>query len=294
MSAQIYACGDYCAPAEEPAVELKGLVKETTGEAVRRIGRFIQLALIGAGRCAQAAAVPADTAVYFASGRGDFETTVEVMATLFRHGGAPKPLAFVNTVSNAACYYVARSLKLQSRSNFVCNRCLAFESVLQLALMDVETGSATSALVGSVDAVTNPLREHRQRLHLAADTPLSEGSHWLWLGPARADQPRLGEVLAVEQFSERAALLAWIAAQQLGREDCAFSAGQFLDGAEAASLRQSSGLTQDFDYRAGRGYYDSHSGAAISAFLADGRRCAKLLHLNADGVGGLSAMLVSR
>ncbi len=54
------------------------------------------------------------------------------MATLFRDGGTPKPLSFVNTVSNAACYYVARALKLQSRSNFVCNRHLAFESVLQL------------------------------------------------------------------------------------------------------------------------------------------------------------------
>jgi hypothetical protein len=294
VSAQIYACGNYCAAAAEPAVELKGLVKEITGEAVRRIGRFIQLALIGAGRCAQAGPVPAETAVYFASGRGDFETTVEVMAALFRHGGAPKPLAFVNTVSNAACYYVARSLKLQSRSNFVCNRCLAFESVLQLALMDVETGSATSALVGSVDAVTNPLPEHRQRLHLAGDTPLAEGSHWLWLGPARTDRPRLGEVVAVEQFSERGALLAWIAAQQLRAADCAFSAGQFLEGDAAASLRQASGLTQDFHYRAGCGYYDSQSGAAIAQFLGSTTPCQRLLHVNADPAGCFSVMLVAR
>lgn len=294
MSAQIYACGDYCAPAADPAVELKALVKQTTGEAVRRIGRFIQLAMIGAGRCAQAAPVPADTAVYFASGRGDFETTVEVMATLFRHGGAPKPLAFVNTVSNAACYYVARSLKLQSRSNFVCNRCLAFESVLQLALMDVQTGNASSALVGSVDAVTNPLQEHRRRLHLAADAPLAEGSHWLWLGPARSDRPRLGEVLAVEQFSERAALLAWIAARQLTAQQCAFSAGQFLDPLAAAALRNEGGLSQVFDYRAGRGYYDSQSGAVIAQFLGSDAPCARLLHVNADPAGCFSVMLVAR
>lgn len=293
MSAQIYACGNYCEAAAEPAVELKGLVKEITGEAVRRIGRFIQLALIGAGRCAQAGPVPADTAVYLASGRGDFETTVEVMATLFRHGGAPKPLAFVNTVSNAACYYVARSLKLQSRSNFVCNRCLAFESVLQLALMDVEAGDATSALAGSVDAVTNPLAEHRQRLHLAPDAPLAEGSHWLWLGPARSDRPRLGEVLAVEQFCERTALLAWIAAQRASARQCAFSAGQFLDQAEAEALRRDSGLSQVFDYRAGSGYYDSQSGAAIAQFL-DSAPCERLLHVNADPAGGFSAMLVAR
>ncbi len=114
--------------------------------------------------------MPPATTVYIASVRSDFET-IEVMATLFRDGGAAKPLSFVNTVSNAACYYVARSLKLQSRSNFICNRCLAFESVLQLALMDVETGSATSALVGSVDAVTNRCPSIASALHLAADAP---------------------------------------------------------------------------------------------------------------------------
>lgn len=294
MSAQVYASGECHLPTTDPPLDLKPLVKETTGEAVRRIGRFIQLALIGAGRCAKAAAVPPDTAVYFASGRGDFETTVEVMATLFRDGGAPKPLSFVNTVSNAACYYVARTLKLQSRSNFVCNRNLAFESVLQLALVEVESGAAASALVGSVDAVTMPLAEHRRRVHLPADAPLAEGSHWLWIGPARDDRPRLGEVLAVEQFSDAASLLAWIATQQLDAGNCAFSAGQFLDADAAQGLRTQAGLTQVFDYRAGRGHYSSQSGAAIAEFLASAPPGARLLHVNADPADCFSAMLVSR
>ncbi|MEJ0099219.1 MAG: hypothetical protein WDO12_05505 [Pseudomonadota bacterium] len=293
MSAQIYACGNCYLPATEPAADLKVLVKETTGEAVRRIGRFIQLALIGAGRCAQGATVPADTAVYFASGRGDFETTLEVMATLFRDGGTPKPLSFVNTVSNAACYYVARSLRLQSRSNFVCNRNLAFESVLQLALMDVETHAATSALVGSVDAVTTPLAEYRQRLHLAADTPLAEGSHWLWIGPARDDRPRIGEVTAMEYFGDAPMLSAWIAARRLDAHDCAFATGQFIDAGDARTLADTAGLSGFFDYRDGRGYYDSQSGAAIADFLA-GSGHTQLLHVNADATGGFGVMLVTR
>jgi hypothetical protein len=238
--------------------------------------------------------VPPDTAVYFASGRGDFETTVEVMATLFRDGGAPKPLSFVNTVSNASCYYVARSLKLASRSNFVCNRNLAFESVLQLALMDVEIGAATSALVGSVDAVTMPLSEHRRRVHLPPDAPLAEGSHWLWIGPQRADRPRLGEVLAVEQFGDAASWLAWVASQQLNQRDCAFSAGQFLEDSAAQALREQSGLTRTFEYRQGRGHYSSQSGAAIAQFLATAAPGAHLLHLNADPAGCFSTMLVAR
>ncbi len=94
--------------------------------------------------------------------------------------------------------------------------------------MDLESGGVASALVGSVDVATAPLQEHRRRLHLAVDTPLAEGSHWLWLGSARTDRPRRGEVLAVEHFRDDASLLAWIVARRLVAQNCAFSAGQFL------------------------------------------------------------------
>ncbi len=216
------------------------------------------------------------------------------MATLFRDGGTPKPLSFVNTVSNAACYYVARSLKLQARSNFVCNLNLAFESVLQLALMDVESGASSSALVGSVDAVTWPLHEHRRRLQLPVDASLAEGSHWLWIGPARADRPRLGEVIAIEHCSDAASLSGWMAQQSLGACDCAFSAGQFFGESDAVTLSRVAALTERFDYRDGRGYYDSQSGAVIAEFLASAMPRRQLLHVNADAAGGFSAMLVSR
>jgi 3-oxoacyl-(acyl-carrier-protein) synthase len=150
--------------------------------------------LIAAARCAQARTLPSDTAVYFASGRGDLETTVEIMTQLFREGQTPKPLGFVNTVSNAACFYVAQLLGLQSRSNYVCNRYFAFESALQLAVLDLQCGAVTSALVASIDVTTAPVHEHRQRLGLRATAALAEGSHCVWLGPSNAQRPRLGEL----------------------------------------------------------------------------------------------------
>ena len=67
--------------------------------------------------------------------------TLEIMTQLFRDGQTPKPLNFVNTVSNAACFYLAQHLSLQARSNFVCNRYFAFESVLQLAALDLAMGT---------------------------------------------------------------------------------------------------------------------------------------------------------
>src|SRR5262245_23108268 len=113
------AHGDYCAAVDDALPDLRTLAKEATGGHVRRVGRFIQLALIGACRCTGDAKPAPDTAVYIASRRGDLEVTIEVMEQVFRDGQQPKPLSFINTVSNAACYYVARHFGLHGRSCFI-------------------------------------------------------------------------------------------------------------------------------------------------------------------------------
>lgn len=294
MSWQIHAAGDHYHAVTEPLPELKALTQSSTGKAFRRIGRFIQLALIGASRCALGKNLPPDTAVYFASGRGDLELTLEIMTQLYREAQAPKPLNFVNTVSNAACFYLAQHLGLQSRSNFVCNRYFAFESVLQLAALDLSLGIVDSALVGSVDIATAPLPDHRQRLHLPADTPMGEGSHWLWLGAASPNRPRLGELLVAQHFVNRNELLQWLKQQNLSQQQCVIAAGQFVQPEDFAEIQFATGLCEVFHDRAQRAYYDSHSGGTVIAFLNDASVGNMLLHINADSELRYSVMLVQR
>jgi len=287
----IHGAGDYYAPYNEPAADLKQLVAEAVGQPVRRIGRFIQLALIGAGRCAQAAAIGTNSAVYFGSGRGDTEISIEVMQTLFRDGHAPKPLSFINTVSNAACFYIAQTLKLSGRSSFVCNRYFAFESVLQLAALDVSTNAVATALVGTVDVVVPPLKDYRVRLELPADAPIAEASHWLCL--RSTSEGAQGRLLAVENFANRDALLGWLERQAIDKT-CLLSAGQFLATDEFAALVGNLG-TEHFLYRSNRVYYDSQSGAAMGEFLRDpASRGRQLLHINRDPSGRHAVMWIAR
>ncbi|MDZ4776806.1 MAG: hypothetical protein SGJ23_08480 [Alphaproteobacteria bacterium] len=279
----IHGCGDYYAAVEtdDALVDLKPLVKEATGQPVRRVGRFIQLALIGAGRCLGGRKAPEDTAVYFTSGRGDMEVTVEVMEALFRDGEAPKPLHFINTVSNAACFYISKHFGLHGRSTFLCNRYFSFETTLQLALFDLASGAVKHALVGSVDIVTPPLSVQRRRLHLPPDTPVAEASHWLLLS-ADPNGAR-GAITAAAVFGDRAAALGLARAGSA----TAGATGQFGDG---AAFLHDAGLPETFDYRAGRAHYDSQSGAVISAFLDKGS--GALVHVNADPDGRYGVMLV--
>jgi hypothetical protein len=284
--------GDYYAAVSDTPPELGPLVKETLGAQVRRIGRFVQLALIGAARSFNGATPRSNTSVYLSSGRGDMEMTSDVMVQLYRDGMPPRPLSFINTVSNSACFYIARQFGLRGRSSFVCNRYFSFESALELALLDMEAGWASAALVGSVDIVLAPLEVHRRRLQLAPDTPVAEGSHWLLLEAGEASEagPRIA---AMATLADGDALLDWIKAQAGDGMAAALAIGQFADAGEVKAIAARAGVTTLFDYRTGRAFYDSQSGAAVSAFLAQRPAgVSTLLHINRDAAGRFAAFAV--
>jgi len=287
------AHGEIIHAVHETLPELKDWVAEAVGQPIRRISRFMQLALIGAGRCARGQSLPRDTAVYLASSRGDLEITIDVMNHVFRDGQAPKPLSFVNTVSNSAAFYVAKCLRLESRSAFVSSRYFAFEDALQLALIDFQLGTVSSALVGAVDNAVLPLETHRERLELPATAPLAEASHWMWL-TRDDDANALGRVIDVHSASDRDQLLQWIAAQSLDNTSTSLSAGQYISVSDFTAIQTASGIKHAFDYRQSRGYYASQSAAAIAAFADANAQTQTLLHINSDSLGRYSAMLVSR
>ena len=291
----IWICGtgDHCAAIGDEAPSLKGLVQDALGVPVRRVGRFIQLALIGAGRCMAGRAPNPETAVYMSSARGDLETTVEIVEGLFRQGMPPMPLSFINTVSNAPCYYVARHFDLSGRSNFICSRFFATESILNLAALDLGIGSMDSALVGSVDVTSSPIADHRRRLQLAAETPVAEGSHWMWLRAGDEPDGALAELVAAREFGDREELVQWVAEQDLPLDACRIAGGQFLAEDELSAIQQQLGVVERFEPPPPPGFYDSQSGGTLNAFVgSDGAQW--LLHVNGELDGDRRTLVVVR
>jgi hypothetical protein len=291
QGARIVGTGDYCAPAGEQLPDLKPHVLSATGVAVRRVGRFIQLGLIGAGRAVAGAPLDPETGVYLSSGRGDMEVTIDVMTQMYVEGGPPRPLSFINTVSNSACFYIAKQFGLRGRSSFVCNRYFSFESALALALLDIELARAPAALVGTADLVAPPLRIHRERLRLPPDTPVAEGAHWLRLEASGAPGPR---IRTMEFLPDREALTAWIREAAPRPERVRLAVGQFADAAVTTEIARACGVEHAFDYRSGLAYYDSQSGAAPGAFLRSDVDADTLLHINMDDRGAFAAFAVDR
>jgi hypothetical protein len=288
MTLYIVACGVYCEEVTGNKLPvLKHLVKESVGAGVRRVDRFIQLALIGAGRASTG--LPRQSAVYLTSGRGDMEVTVDVLDTIYRHRQVPKPLNFINTVSNAACFYIAHRLGLQGPSSFVSSRYFALETALKCALVDFQLRRIESALVGLVEVAVDPLPEHRQRLGLAAEMPVAEGSHWLQLVREPGERKALASLELVQQFGDRSALALWLSKLE-PMVDGYLAVGQYVDQVEAAQWMSASGM-RPLDCPS-IGYFDGWAGRAICHFVTNGK--GSLLYLNRDRHGRYMVVLLKK
>ncbi len=261
--------GNYYSAADDHPVELKSLVVEELESNVRRISRFIQLALIGVGRCARSCHFPHDTAIYLASDCGDIETAADVMDDMLKQDQEIKPLSFVNSVSNSACYYIAKCMKLRSQSCFISRIGSSFETALQLAWLDLQIGHVQSALVGSVDMVHHPLDLHCRRLKLPIGTQVGEGSHWLWLTTSNCQGPQLR---AVEFFRDRQTCNGWLKSH--GDE-----------------VKQVLVCREPLVRRA---FYPTQAGAAIADFLESTLPQSDMIHIRSDDDGRAWLFRVSR
>lgn len=190
----VVSLGNYAATPldreEGSALEnLRALTKSLCREPYRRIDRFIRLCLIGSARCvanlSEDVPLADGTGLYIASSMAAMSNNISVQQQMFVDGQLPKPVNFINTLSNSAGYYVAHNLELNSQNLFLSRGDASLEALLQMLEQDFQLGSVSQALVGVVDECVEPLELHRKRLGLDEDALLGEGSHWFLLRPSR-------------------------------------------------------------------------------------------------------------
>ena len=288
---RIVATGSYWHEVKGEPPALKALARETTGVAVRRVGRFVHLALIGAGRCVNARTLPAATATYFTSGRGDLETTLEVLAQMCVRHRLPAPFDFINTVGNSACYHVAKTFGLTGRSQFVTSRFAPLEAALRLAALDMAHGGVTTALLGSADICTAPLAAHRARIGIAEGISVGEASHWFLLTVDEEFGAPLGVVRSVRSFTDDDALRQHLIQLRLDPDSATLAQGQNLSSDRFERAREAAGVGDVFGYRDDLPWYDSQAGHGIHRFLTAGS-ARTLVHLDGDPSGRATLMII--
>jgi hypothetical protein len=180
---RVTAAGQVFNPLQDgmPLPSLDADLRQVCREHFRRVDRFIELALLGSGRCAAGKTLDADCGLYLGSGLGPMTGVIATQQQLIRDRELPKPFNFINTLGNSAGYYVARNLGLHGQNLFISRRGASLQALLSSAMLDLQAGVLRQALVGVVEEATLPLAEHRRRQGLPEGISVAEGSHWLLL-----------------------------------------------------------------------------------------------------------------
>jgi hypothetical protein len=246
----------------EPLPPLRDALNTVCRVPLRRVDRFVQLAVLGAARCAAGQTLRPDCALYLGSGLGPIANNVETQQQLIRDEATPKPINFINTLGTSAGFHVARNLELHGQTLFVSRRGASFEATLSVGLADLAIGAVHQALVGVVEEGVLPLAEHRRRQHLSANTPLAEGSHWLLL-----DAHGTADVASLEQerYPTLGRLQSTLAARRHAGDRLLCAAT--VASADAARFRELAGGKQTYSGNEWA-FHDSISGARVTAFLA--------------------------
>ena len=260
-------------------------VRQRTGLYFRRVNRFILLALAGAHQCVADQATGPDTAVCLTTENGTVGDTETTLGQLFHDRSYPKPYNFINTMSNTAAFYIAQSLKLQSRNITLSATQFAFERGLELMRTDLRCGSAENALVGGVDEALFSEEDLQSRF----GGRLVDGSAWIYLSMDK--RGAAGEVCDIQSFSGMPGAMAWLRDRDLpGSPVLAF--GHRVSAREQRQWRSICHRAEVFDYIKEYGYFDSVAACGICAFFQ--RYTSRtLVHVGKDA-SGRYVLLVAR
>lgn len=284
----IYASGAFQQPIYDELPSLKEEVKQSCGRHVRRIDRFIQLAMIGSHRCINGQTLAHPCSLYLASSDGCKTNTVSALHQVFVEQQPLMPLNFVNLVSNAAAFYVAQSLDIDGASLFVISTAGAFEKALNMAALDLSDGTTDQALVGIVDECAAPIALQRQLLGVPEPNPVGESSFWLLTGTSAENA--IAVIHDNRTVNGWPAVLSWL--QQHADDDACIASGADLSAEQHATINALSG--RDWSYTDVLPSQHGQTGYAVDAFLNQPQLGKRLLHIGYSSDGLFQLLLLER
>ena len=166
---------------ETQSVDIKSECKLVAPKFIRRTDDFIQLAILGVEQIQRQAAISANSAVYLTSGQGNLGVFQRLCEHRFLEKSPPKPVDFINSLSNTAGFYISQFLHLKSKNSHLSHLSFVVEMALLLAKSDLLLNKEEQILLGGVDQLL-PSREFSQAsLGLKCSDKLGQGSNWMLL-----------------------------------------------------------------------------------------------------------------
>jgi len=193
---------------EGEELDVKAAWKKVSPAMIRRTDRFIQLSLLGAHAAVGEIKLERETALYMASGQGNLAVFKRLRDQRYIKKQPPKPVDFINSLSNTSGFYVAQFLKIEGKNLNVSRLGFVAETTLLLAQNDLELNKVKQVLLGGVDELQEPVSFTRRTLGICDERPLGEGSSWMLL--SRKKEGSLASLEVLKQAMKLDELKAYL------------------------------------------------------------------------------------
>ncbi len=257
---------------EGEELDVKAAWKTVSPKMIRRTDRFIQLALLGAHQTVGESVLDKETALYMASGQGNLAVFKRLRDQRYIHKQPPKPVDFINSLSNTSGFYVAQFFDLHGKNLNVSRQGLVTETILLLAQNDLELGKEREVLLGGVDELQEPVAFTKRSLGVCDDRLLGEGSNWMLLSAQKE-----GALASIEVVKKQMHLAEVKAYLQGVEKSCKIAFGQ-LCSKETIDALLDGEMIERFVYEESCGFYETAPLFALNHFVKEGK--GKLLFID--------------
>lgn len=166
---------------QDQDIDVKAECKKVAPSFVRRTDRFIQLGLLGVSGIKEQQELDKNTALFMVSGQGNLSVFNRLCQQRYIEEVPPKPVDFINSLSNTAGFYIAKYLELESKNLNLAQQGFVVENALLLANASLKTKQEQTILFGGVDECVDHSNEPHRYLGLCPNTAIGEGSNWMLL-----------------------------------------------------------------------------------------------------------------
>ena len=256
---------------EGDELDVKGAWKAVSPAMIRRTDRYIQLALLGANEAIKGVDLAEGTALYMASGQGNLAVFKRLRDQRYIRKQPPKPVDFINSLSNTSGFYVAQFFGVTGKNLNVSRLGFVAETTLLLAQNDLQLGREKQILIGGVDELQEPAAFTRKTLGLCDDRLLGEGSNWMLLSSEKRGAIAELDAVTVEMDLDRVKRLVLDV-----QDSFSIAFGQRVTEAVKIDVMQS--VSQKVNqFTVSSGFYETASLYLLNSFIQDGK--GRLLYI---------------
>jgi len=249
---------------EDQSVDLKAECKLVAPKFIRRTDDFIQLGILGVEQIAKKTQVNPKTALYLTSGQGNTGVFMRLCEQQLITKVPPKPVDFINSLSNTAGFYISQFLNLENKNNNLSHRGFVVEMGLLLAKSELLLNKEEWILLGGVDQLLPSDDFNRCILGLDESIPLGQGSNWMLLN--KSSKAALARIDLTNKELDKTQLKTYL--KQLGYQSHNTQLGfaMLTDKPVIAELLMETGCKK-FDYQTNVGFYETMAFYAINQFV---------------------------